>query len=224
MIAAAGLVALLGLAAYALPVTQWLRGALIWTSEHHEHAGLPFIVLYIVSTVCFLPDFVLTVAAGAIFGVVLGTELVSIGSTLGATAAFFIGRTLARGWISRRIAAWPRFQAVDRALGRRGFWIVFLTRLTPAIPYSLLNYAYGVTAVRAREYIVASWIGMLPATILYAYAGSTAASLSQALAGDFYAGTGGRVLLWAGLPIVILVTALVTRLARRQLAREIGSQ
>jgi uncharacterized membrane protein YdjX (TVP38/TMEM64 family) len=216
------LLALLGVAAYALPVMHWLRAALIWTGQHRAHAGLPFIALYIVSTVCFLPDFLLTVAAGAIFGVGLATALVSAGSTLGATAAFFLGRTLARGWISRRISAWPRFQAVDHALGSRGFWIVFLTRLTPAFPYSLLNYAYGITAVRARDYILASWIGMLPGTVLYAYAGSTAASLTQALAGHVHTGAGGRVLLWAGLPMVIIVTVLVTRLAHRELEREIG--
>ncbi|MCU0758926.1 MAG: TVP38/TMEM64 family protein [Steroidobacteraceae bacterium] len=214
--------AALALAAWQLPVGEWLRAALDWTAANRRVAWVGFILLYVVATVCFLPGVPLTLAAGAIFGVAAGTALVSAGSTLGATAAFLIGRTAARDWVGRRIAAWPRFRAVDRAVAARGFWVVLLTRLSPAFPFFLLNYAYGVTAVRVRDYVLGSWIGMLPGTLAYVYAGSVAANLGQALAGEARLGTSGWVLLGLGAVATIAVTVLVTRLARRQFEREIA--
>ena len=138
-------------------------------------------------------------------------------------AAFFVGRTLARDWVGRKIEAWPRFRALDSALTSRGFWIVLLTRLSPLFPFNLLNYAYGVTGVRARDYIIASWIGMLPATVLYVYAGTVAASLTEAVAGDAEIGSARYVLLGVGLAATLAVTVLVTRLASRALDRELAA-
>lgn len=221
--AAAALVVVLLLAAAAilLPVKDWLREALLWTNAHREISWLVFIVLYVVATVCLIPGILLTLAAGAIFGLPRGVALVSVASVAGATAAFFVGRTFMREWISRKIEAWPKFRALDRALGSRGFWIVLLTRLSPAFPYSLLNYAYGVSAVGPRDYIVGSWIGMLPATVLYVYAGSAAATLTEALSGGIQTGRSGWALLGVGFAATIGVAMLVTHLARRQLEREL---
>jgi uncharacterized membrane protein YdjX (TVP38/TMEM64 family) len=217
------LVALLVAAALTLPLQQWLRAAIEWTAANREVAGAAFVALYIVATVCFVPGLPLTLAAGAIFGVVYGSVLVSIGSTLGATAAFFAGRTVARDWVRRRIAAWPKFVAVDRAVESRGFFVVLLTRLSPLFPFFLLNYAYGVTAAKPRDYVLGSWLGMMPATIAYVYAGSLAANVSQALAGEAQLGSTGWLLLGLGLVATIAVTVLVTRVARGFLEREIGT-
>ncbi len=213
---------LLGVCAVFLPLQEWLRAALSWADAHREIAWVLFILLYVIATVALLPGLILTVAAGALFGVTRGVVLVSIGSVLGATAAFAVGRTLAREWISRKIEAWPKFRALDRALGARGFTIVLLTRLSPIFPFNLLNYAYGVTAVRLRDYVFGSWIGMLPGTVLYVYAGSAAATLAQALAGDVDTGRAGQALLWLGLGATVAVTILVTRVARRQLERQLA--
>jgi uncharacterized membrane protein YdjX (TVP38/TMEM64 family) len=217
------LVAALVAAALTLPLQQWLRAAIEWTAANREVAGAAFVALYIVATVCFVPGLPLTLAAGAIFGVVYGSVLVSIGSTLGATAAFFAGRTVARDWVRRRIAAWPKFVAVDRAVESRGFFVVLLTRLSPLFPFFLLNYAYGVTAAKPRDYVLGSWLGMMPATIAYVYAGSLAANVSQALAGEAQLGSTGWLLLGLGLVATIAVTVLVTRVARGFLEREIGT-
>jgi uncharacterized membrane protein YdjX (TVP38/TMEM64 family) len=214
-------VAALAAALVLLPVREWLGTLLAWTAAHRETAWIIYVLLYVVATVAFLPGLILTLAAGVIFGLATGIVLVSIASLLGATAAFFVGRTIAREWVSTRIEAWPRFRALDRALAERGFWIVLLTRLSPVFPFNLLNYAYGISAVRAREYILASWIGMLPATALYVYAGSAAASLTAAVSGEVDTGRGGQVLLWFGLAATIAVTVLVTRLASRALEREL---
>ncbi len=207
-----------------LPVRDALAAALAWSEANREVAWLAFILLYVIATVCFVPGTPLTLAAGAIFGLGTGAVLVSAGSTLGATAAFFVGRTIARDWVSARIAAWPKFHALDRAVGARGFWIVLLTRLSPAFPFFLVNYAFGITAVKPREYVLGSWLGMMPATVAYVYAGTLAASVSQALAGKAQVGASGWVLLGVGLVATIAVTVLVTRVASGYLAREIAAQ
>lgn len=219
--AALTLLVLLGAATILLPVKDWLREALFWTDAHREVSWLAYIGLYAVATVCLVPGLFLTLGAGAIFGLSRGIVLASAGSVAGATAAFFVGRTFAREWISARIETWPKFRALDRALGARGFWIVLLTRLTPAFPFNLLNYAYGVSAVRPRDYILGSWIGMFPLTAVIAYAGSAAASLGEALSGGFQTGTSGWVLLGAGFAATLAVAILVTIIARRQLEREL---
>ena len=123
----------------------------------------------------------------------------------------------------RQISAWPKFRALDSALGERGFLIVLLTRLSPLFPFNLLNYAYGVTAVKPRQYVLGSWIGMLPGTLLYVYAGSVAANLAQVLAGDVKTGAAGNVLLVVGLLATVAVTVVVTRVARGYLEREVDA-
>jgi uncharacterized membrane protein YdjX (TVP38/TMEM64 family) len=225
MIAAAVILAILALALWLLPIRPWLLASLQWTAEHREKAWLLFVVTYIVATVCFLPATILTLAAGAIFGVGTGSVLVSIGSTLGATAAFFVGRSLARDWIGQRIAAWPRFHALDAALAERGFLIVLLTRMSPAFPFFLLNYAYGVSSVKPSDYILGSWLGMLPATAAYVYLGTLAASLAQVVSGSAggaaQSGSLRWVLLALGVLATIALTVVVTKLASRQLDRRL---
>ncbi|MCB1624969.1 MAG: TVP38/TMEM64 family protein [Pseudomonadales bacterium] len=212
-----------GLLVWLLPVREWLGAALEWTAANPRLAAVSFVGLYVVATVAMLPGLLLTIAAGAIFGLVAAVALVSVASVLGATAAFFVGRTVARDWVSRKIASWPRFRALDRALGERGLLIVMLTRLSPLFPFNLLNYAYGITAVKPGQYILGSWIGMFPATLLYVYAGSVAANLTQVLAGDVDTGWAGQVLLVVGLIATVAVTVLVTRVARRYLEREVDA-
>jgi uncharacterized membrane protein YdjX (TVP38/TMEM64 family) len=110
-----------------------------------------------------------------------------------------------------------RFRAIDAAVGREGWKIVGLTRLSPAFPFNLLNYAYGITGVRLRDYFFASWVGMLPGTVMYVYLGSLAGSLAT-LGGR---GGGRTPAQWAlyvvGLLATIAVTVSVTRIARTAL-------
>ncbi|MFN2433364.1 MAG: TVP38/TMEM64 family protein [Gemmatimonadota bacterium] len=172
---------------------------------------------YVPASLLFVPGSVLTLGAGFLFGLGVGTVAVSAGSVMGACAAFLVGRTLARGAVERRVVSDPRFRAIDDAVARQGFRIVLLTRLSPIFPFTLLNYAYGVTPVSFRDYVLASWLGMLPGTVLYVYLGTAARSLAQLLAGDVESGTGGKVFLALGLVATVAVTALVTRTARRAL-------
>jgi uncharacterized membrane protein YdjX (TVP38/TMEM64 family) len=173
-----------------------------------------FVLGYAAAVVAFVPGSALTLAAGAIFGVARGTALVFAAAVLGSSAAFLIARYLARGAVERRIAGNRQFAAIDRAIGREGRKITFLLRLSPAIPFTLLNYALGLTRVRFPDALLAS-LGMLPGTLLYVYLGSVAGDAASAAAGDAEL---GRTLVKAvGLAATAAVTIYVTVLARRAL-------
>lgn len=173
---------------------------------------------YIPASVFFFPASLLTLAGGFTFGVVKTLIAVSLGSTVGATAAFLAGRTLLRGLIEHKVAADPRFQALDAAVAEQGFKIVMLTRLSPVLPFNLLNYAFGLTKVRLRDYVLASWIGMFPGTLLYVSIGSAAKSLSDIFAGRSEGGVAQKVMFGVGLVVTLIVTVLMARIAKKALA------
>lgn len=200
-----------------LPVQDYLAGFLDRIESVGPWGPVLLAAAYTVACVLFVPGSILTLGAGFLFGVVWGTIAVSIGSLLGATAAFLVGRTLVRGWIEGRIASYPRFQAVDRAVGEQGFKIVLLVRLSPILPFNLLNYAFGLTKVRLWQYVLASWIGMLPGTVMYVYLGSALKSLADVAAGSPEGGTPQTVFFVAGLVMTVIATVVVTRVARRAL-------
>lgn len=195
---------------------ELLKQALDWAGQLGPWGPIIFIALYIVATVFFIPGSVLTLGAGAVFGVVWGSIYVSIASTLGATAAFLVGRYLARDAIARKIEGNQRFAAIDKAVAKEGWKIVGLTRLSPVFPFTLLNYAFGLTQVKLRDYMLTSWIGMLPGTIMYVYLGS----LAQAATGERERTTGEWVLYGVGLFATVVVTVFVTRVAKKALAKK----
>jgi len=177
-----------------------------------------FALLYVAATVLFLPGSILTLGAGVVFGLARGAVIVSISATLGATAAFLVGRYVARDWVAGKIEGNPKFKAIDEAVAREGWKIVGLTRLSPVFPFNLLNYAFGLTRVSLSHYVIASWIGMMPGTVMYVYLGSVAGTLAGAGGGT--SRTPAEWALYAvGLAATIGVTVYVTRLARRALAR-----
>lgn len=189
---------------------EWVQGIGPW-------GAVLFAAAYVPAAVLLVPGSLLTLGAGFVFGVVKGTVIVSLGSTAGAAAAFLVGRSIARGWVARQLAGRSKVAAIARAVETEGFKIVLLTRLSPVLPFNLLNYAFGVTAVPFRKYILASWIGMLPGTIMYVYLGSAAKSLAALLSGDQPRSTGQQVLFVVGFAATVAVTIIVTRTARRAL-------
>lgn len=177
-----------------------------------------FIAAYVVACIAFVPASLLTLGAGALFGVVRGTIFVFIGAILGSLGAFLIARYLARDWVEARVSRDARFAAVDAAIAGQGRRVVFLLRLSPVIPFSVLNYALGLTKVRVADFVIAS-AGMLPGTLLYVYTGRLASVVVGASGADapprgaaFYA------VLGLGLAATAAVTILITRLAKRALA------
>jgi uncharacterized membrane protein YdjX (TVP38/TMEM64 family) len=182
-----------------------------------------FIAGYILATVAFVPGSLLTLAAGALFGLVRGTVFVFIGASIGATAAFLVSRHLVRAMVVRRVADDARFRAVDRAIAREGRRIVFLIRLSPLFPFNVTNYALGLTSIRVRDYVVAC-VGMLPGTILYVYYGRLIGDVARAVSdARVEHGVGYWVVLLVGLTATVLVTALITRAARRALDTSVGT-
>jgi uncharacterized membrane protein YdjX (TVP38/TMEM64 family) len=189
-----------------------------WVQGLGALGALVFIAGYVVATVAFVPGSLLTLGAGAIFGLVQGVALVLVGATLGASAAFLVARHVARRPVERRLAGNPRFAAIDRAVGREGRKIVFLLRLSPVFPFNLLNYALGLTRVRFVDFVIAS-AGMLPGTLLYVYYGKVIGDVAALAGGARIAkNTGYYALLGLGLVATIVVTTVVTRIARRALA------
>ncbi|MBI4208193.1 MAG: TVP38/TMEM64 family protein [Deltaproteobacteria bacterium] len=182
-----------------------------------------FAFIYIAACVLFIPGSILTLGAGVVFGVVKGSILVSIAATLGATAAFLVGRYFARDWVAHKIEGNEKFKAIDEAVAKEGWKIVGLTRLSPLFPFNLLNYAYGLTRVSLRDYFFASWVGMIPGTILYVYIGSLAGDLASlgTQGGSRTAAEWG--LYGVGLLATVAVTIYVTRVARKALKERIGT-
>lgn len=189
---------------------EWVRGL-------GALGPLVFIAGYVVAAVAGVPGSLLTLAAGAIFGLAFGVLYVFVGATLGASAAFLVARYLARGMVERRVGANAKFQALDRAIAANGRKIVFLLRLSPVFPFSLLNYALGLSRVRFVDYFVAS-IGMLPGTILYVYYGKLAGDVATVASGAAPVRDAGYyAVLGVGLAATIAVTTIITRVAGRAL-------
>ena len=202
-------------------LNESLQNILQWIDSLGTFGYFAFIFVYIIATIFLISGLVLTLGAGIIFQVVKGSILVSIASTFGATVAFLIGRYIARGWVKKQIEKRPNFQVIDEAVAKEGWKIVGLTRLSPLFPFVFLNYAFGITKVSLRDYILASWIGMMPGTIMYVYIGS--------LIGDIASlGVEGREktsLEWGlyivGLVATIAVTIYVTKIAKKALNSQI---
>ena len=179
--------------------------------------ALAFVPLYALWVTLLLPGVWASMLAGALYGTWWGSLIVFVGACLGAEAAFLLGRTWMRNWARRRLAAVPKLLAIEQAVSREGLKLVLLTRLSPAFPFSLLNFAYGLSEVSLRDYSI-GLIGILPGTILFCGLGALAgdvARFGEVLSGEADAGT------WAlrigGLLATVASVWLVGRAAQRAL-------
>lgn len=202
-----------------------------WTAALGPWGGVLFGVLYAALTVALVPGSVLTLAAGAVYGVVWGSVIVFIGASAGSMLAFGVARYLARDWVERRLKARPDFAAVDEALSSEGLRIMFLLRLSPVFPFNFLNYALGLTRVTFRDYALAC-LGMIPGTILYVYTGAVAGLAARAIGGIGGRAAGGALpekgaawwaLMGIGFIATVAVTVYATRLAKKALDQAVRS-
>ncbi len=217
---ALALLAALGVAMWEAPTREWSLSFIRYVKNLGLVGFLLYALAYVVGTVLLFPATLLTLGSGFLYGPVWGTVLVSPASVAGATMAFILSRSFAREWIAEKVQKYPRFAAIDRAVGRRSFKTVLLLRLQPInLPFALLNYALGLTSVRLRDYVLASWLGMLPATILYVYAGSVVRDIAIVTRGGFST-SWQRLLFWGGLVATAGLVVFLTRLARRALEEE----
>jgi uncharacterized membrane protein YdjX (TVP38/TMEM64 family) len=211
-----GLIAL-SVAISFLPVAQWVKAFTDWIRHLGLTGALIFIGVYALAAVLFLPGAIFTIAAGLVYGVAGGTAVALAGATLGAGLAFLVARYLVRGRIEEFARKNRKFGAIDDAIGDEGWKIVGLLRLSPLIPFNVSNYFYGVTSIGFWPYLVASCVGMLPGTLLYAYLGA----IGQA--GLEGGRKGYSPLQWTflgiGLLATIAVTVFVSRVARKALQK-----
>jgi uncharacterized membrane protein YdjX (TVP38/TMEM64 family) len=169
-----------------------------------------YALVYAVCCVLFVPASILTLGAGALYGLGTGTAVVLAGATLGATLSFLLAKSVLRKKIERMTAGNAKFQALDRAIGKEGAKIVFLVRLAPVFPFTYINYAFGLTGVKTLPYVVASFFGMIPGTFAYVYLGSAAAG---AASGE--ADTTKKIVQIAGAVVALVVTIFVARVATK---------
>jgi len=193
-------------------VAPWLPGFSAWVNTLGVWAPIAFVAAYVAVVVLMLPAFLLIMAAGAVFGVAKGSALALTGAMLGGTSAFLIGRYLARSFVVKRVAANPTLSAIDRVIGEDGLKLVFLLRLSPAVPYVLSNYALGVTRVRLRDFVLGTF-GLIPIVVTYAAYGS-ATGAGPAANG---APAVSPLMLALGIVVTVLLGLLLARIVQRAL-------
>lgn len=177
-----------------------------------------FMGVYVIATIFMIPGSLLTLGAGFLYGPLYGVAIASLSSTLGACTAFLCGRYVIRPLITRKLAE-PKFRSIDRAITARGARIVFLLRLSPLFPFALVNYSCSLTSIPFFTFAFVSFVGMLPATIVYVYAGSLSNSLLTLT--DAKAITTNTYVTWLGLAISIFAAIIITRIAKTALQKEL---
>ncbi len=200
-----------------LPVAEWVKAFTGWIRHLGMAGAFIFIGVYAVAAILFLPGAIFTIAAGLVYGIAGGTAVALAGATLGAGLAFLVARYLLRSRIEKFAKKNKRFGAIDAAVGKQGWKIVGLLRLSPLIPFNVSNYFYGLTSIGFWPYLLASCVGMLPGTLLYVYLGAIGqAGLSGGKKGH-------SPLEWTflgvGLLATIGVTVFVSRLAKKALKK-----
>jgi uncharacterized membrane protein YdjX (TVP38/TMEM64 family) len=198
---------------------DWLAPVLLKLSELGPWGPVVFVLLYVAAAVMLAPAFLLTVAAGAMFGVWRGSAVVFIGASLGASAVYVLGSRMSRSRLMARVTRDRRVAAVRDAVAGQGAWVMFLLRLSPLVPFNILNYALALSGVRYSDFAVAL-LGMIPAIIMYTYYGRVVGDVAALAAGvspprgpEYY------LLLVVGLVATIVSTTMITRAARRAVER-----
>lgn len=220
----AAVVVSLTVAVLVLPIAEPGLAVVAWVRDLGPPGMALYVILYAVATALLVPGSLLTIGAGLIYGLGAGVAVVVPGSLLGALAAFAIGRWLAHDWVARRLARSPRLTAIDEAIGDKGVAIVLLLRLSPLVPFTVVNYLLALTRVRLRDYTLGSAIGMAPGIVLYVYLGSLVTDTAELAGGGApEAGLAGQIGFYGGLAATVLVTLLLSRWAGQRLRRAVAA-
>ncbi|MEH2199969.1 TVP38/TMEM64 family protein [Nostoc sp.] len=210
-----------------LNIQGLLQTLVIWVESLGILGPIAYIVIYNLATLLFIPGSLLTLEGGFLFGVFWGSIYVLIAAMLGATLAFLVGRYLSRDWVSRQMDKHPKFKAIDLAVAKEGWKIVLLTRLSPVFPFNLLNYAFGITQVSLKDYILGSF-GIIPGTVMYVYIGSLAGNLATINTTNQPTTPETQVWQWVmrvvGLIATVAVTVYITKVAQKALAQTVAIQ
>jgi len=200
------------------PYRAWVDDFAHWISGLGPAAYVLFVLAYVLVTVLMMPAILLTLTAGFVFGLGRGFAITVLAATCGSAASFLIARHLARERVARYAGGNPRYSAIDRAIGREGWRIVFLLRLSPLVPFVFSNYFYGLTAIRFWPYVFASLTGLLPLTFLYVSFGAAARGALVEPTGP--AGAWKWALLAAGIVVTTAATLYARRVVKKALETE----
>lgn len=207
-----------------LNLQVYLQSLLIWVISLGVFGPIAFIAIYNLATLLFVPGSILTIGGGVLFGVVLGSFYVVVAATLGATLAFLMGRYFLRDWVAKQIERNAKFKTIDEAVGQEGWKIVLLTRLSPVFPFNFLNYAFGLTKVSLKDYVLGSF-GIIPGTVLYVYIGSLAGDLAMMGMENQQTTPETQIAKWVirvvGFIATIAVTVYVTKVANHALEKSV---
>lgn len=206
-----------------LPVEKVLKDFLVWIQDNLGPWGpVVLAISYIPLSILAVPASILTLGGGYLYGLPLGFVADSLGATFGATAAFLLGRTIGRPYVISKLKNYPKFQAVAIAIQRSGFKIVFLLRLVPLLPFNMLNYLLSVTPVGIWEYIIASWLGMMPITLAFVYVGTTLKNLTDVTQGWNEISASRWALIISGFIISGVLMVCVTKVAKASLEKALA--
>ncbi|KAL1832500.1 hypothetical protein DCAR_0102511 [Daucus carota subsp. sativus] len=206
-----------------LPVEKILKDFLIWVDKDLGRWGpLVLAVAYIPLTILAVPASVLTLGGGYLFGLPVGFLADSAGATAGAAAVFLLGRTIARSFVISKVKDYPQFQAVAIAVQKSGFKIMLLLRLVPILPFSMLNYLLCMTPTSTVEYILATWLGMMPLTLVLVYAGTTLKDLSDVTNGWHELSKSRWALIIFSLLVSVVLIFWVTKVAKSALEKALA--
>ncbi|HEY3383504.1 MAG TPA: VTT domain-containing protein [Vicinamibacterales bacterium] len=218
LLGAAAVLAALVAGARLLPLAHWTVQLVSLIRESGAWGVLLFVAVYAVSAVALLPGSVLTMLAGFVYGPIYGLLVVVPASLLGATCSFLLGRTILRDWVRRKMAKSPRTRALDEAVDRDAFTLVLLLRLSPLVPFNVLNYALSLSGLSLRRFVVATVLGEIPGGWLYVYLGSLVTTVAQ-LSTSSTPQTPLRAWFYVAGFVATLAAALVSaRIAKRALA------
>ena len=208
---------------WTLPIEEWLTAAQVWSERHPWQGRVGYVVAFIIGACIMVPGSLLFMSGGYLFGFVWGGVLAAVATPLAASAAFYVGATVARKQVAQLVADNPRFNAIDRAIDEKGWLIVLLTRLSMVLPYNVLNYAYSVTRVRQGDYFSATALGMLPPVLLFVYIGAAANNIDALTNSSGLPEPWGKVVLFAGVGLLAAAMFIIQRTATRILKQSIES-
>lgn len=217
------LIATFAYACFSLPVEKILKDFLVWVKEDLGPWGpIVLAIAYVPLTVFAVPASVLTLGGGYLFGLPVGFIADSIGATLGATAAFLVGKTIGRSYVISKLKKYPKFLAIAIAIKRSGFKIVLLLRFVPLLPFNVLNYLLSVTPVPLWEYMLATWLGMMPITFVFVYIGTTLKDLSDVTHGWHEISKTRWIFMAFGLIISVIMIIYIIKIAKASLEKALA--
>ena len=209
-------------AVWTLPLEAWLTAASGWIESHPWQGRALYLLAFVVGACAMVPGSLLFMTGGFLFGFGWGVLLVGVATPVAATAAFLLGATVARDQVANVAARYPKFDAIDQALDRKGALIVFLTRVSMLLPYNVLNYLFGVTRIRVMPYFLATALGMLPPVALFVYVGSAARNIDALMAGGDFGGPWRTALVIGGVVAIGAAAVIIQRTASRVLRESIN--